>query len=94
MLILRHRVTCFTCFADSFSRRLFSPNFQVSLIFVSGMLESSCGRVSGNRNIGGCVLDLLGLGGGFLFFFSFFFSGLVGSCAFLPFYQSGITAWN
>ena len=65
MLILRRRVACFE---DSFFRLLSSLIFQVSLIFVLGRLESSCRRVSGDRNVGGCVLDMLGLGGGFLFF--------------------------
>ena len=86
-LLIPHRKVA--CFADSFFRRLSSPIVQVSLIFVSGMLESSCGCVSDDKNVGGCVLDVLGLGGGFLFFPS-----PVGSCAFLPFYQSGITTWN
>ena len=65
MWTLRCRVLCF---ADSFFRRLSSLIFQVSLIFVLGRLESSRRRVSGDRNIGGCVLDMLGLGGGFLSF--------------------------
>ena len=65
LLILLCRVACFV---DSFFRRLSSPIFQVSLVFVSSMLESSSRRVSDDRNVEGCVLDMLGLGGGFLFF--------------------------
>ena len=60
LLILRRRVACFV---DSFFRRLFSPIFQVTLIFVSGTLDSSCRRVFGDRNVGGCFLDMLKLGG-------------------------------
>ena len=66
-------------FEDSFFKRLSSPISQVSLTFVLGRLESSRRHVFGDRNLGGCVLDMLGLGGGFPFF-------LVGSFAFLPFY--------
>ena len=62
LLILRCRVACF---ADSLFRRLSSPIFQVSLIFVLGTLDSSCQHVSGGRNVGGCFLDTLELGGGF-----------------------------
>ena len=61
------------------------------------MLDSSCRLVSGDRNVGGCFLDMLELmggrgegggggGGGF--------SSLVGSCVFSPFYQFGITPWK
>ena len=56
LLILRRRVACFE---DSFFGRLSSPIFQVSLVFVLGRLESSRRRVSGDRNVGGCVLDML-----------------------------------
>ena len=60
LLIFRHRVACF---ADSFFRRLFSLVFEVSLIFVSGTIDSSCRRVFDDRNLGWCFLDMLGLGG-------------------------------
>ena len=83
LLILRCRVACF---ADSHSRRFSSLIFQVSLVFVSGMLDSHCRHVSGNRNVGGCFLDMLELG--------VIFPGLVGACAFSSFYQFGIIAWN
>ena len=83
MLILPCRVTCF---ADSLFRRSSSLIFQVRLVFVPGTLDTSCRHVSGDGNVGGCFLDTLELGG--------FFPGLVGSCAFLPFCQFGITTWN
>ena len=60
-MILRCRVACF---ADCLSRRLFSLIFQVSLVVVPGMLDSSCWHVFGDRNIGGCFQDKLELGGG------------------------------
>ena len=62
LLILRCRVACF---ADSLFRCLSSPIFQVSLIYVSGTLDSICRRMSGDRNVGGCFLDTLELGGVF-----------------------------
>ena len=91
MLILLYRVACF---ADSFFRCcLSSLIFQVSLVVVvPGTLDSSCRHISGDKNVGGCFLDTLELGGGggggvggwgFL-------SGMVVSCAFSPFYQFGI----
>ena len=80
--ILRCRVVCF---ANSLFRRSFFPTFQVSPVFIPGTLDSSCRHVSGNVNVGGCFLGILELG---------FFPGLVGLCAFFPFYQFGITAWN
>ena len=83
MLILRCRVACF---ADSLFRHLSSPTFQVSLVFIPGTLDSSCRHVSRDTNVGECFFDTLGMGG--------FFLGLVGSCAFSPFYQFGIMAWN
>ena len=58
-----------------FSKRSASPISQVSLTFVLGRLESSRRRVSGGRNLGGCVLDMIGSGRGFPLF-------LVGSFAF------------
>ena len=61
MLILRCSVAYFV---DCLSRRLFSLIFQVSLVFVLGMLYSSCRHVLGNRIIGGCFQDTLELGGG------------------------------
>ena len=78
-MILRRRVACF---ADSFFRRcLSSLIFKVSLIFVSGTLDSNCRHVSDDRKIGGCFLDTIELkrggGGGFPI--------LVGSCVFSPF---------
>ena len=83
MLILRCSIACF---ADCLSKRLFSLIFQVSLIFVLGKLDSNCRHVSGDRIVGGCFQDMLELGE--------FFPALVGSCAFSPFYQLGIMAWN
>ena len=83
LLILRRRAVCF---ADNLFRRSSSPIFQVSLVYVPGTLDSSCRHVSDDENLGGCFLDTLELG-----VFSF---GLVGSCAFSPFCQSGITVWN
>ena len=65
LMILRCRVACF---ADSLFRRFSSPNFQVSLIFVLSMLDSSCRRVFGDKNVGGCFLDMLELGGVFPWF--------------------------
>ena len=62
LLILRCRVACF---ADCLSRRLFSPIFQVSLVFVLGTLNSSCRHVFGDRIIRGCFQDTLELGGVF-----------------------------
>ena len=62
MLILRCRVTCF---ANSLFRRLSSPIFQVSLVFGPSTLDSSCRHVSVDRNVGGCFLDTLELGGVF-----------------------------
>ena len=61
LLILRCRVVCL---ADGLFRRLSSLNFQVSLIFVPGMSYSNCWHVSDDRNVGGCFLDTLELGGG------------------------------
>ena len=61
MLISSCRVTCFP---DCLSRCLFSPIFQVSLVFVSGTLDFSCRHVSGNKNVGGCFQDTLKLGRG------------------------------
>ena len=61
MLILRCRVVCF---ADSLFRCLFSPIFQVSLVFVPGTLDSSFRHVSDDGNLGGCFLDTLERGGG------------------------------
>ena len=93
LLILRRKVACFV---DSLFRRLSSPIFQVSLVFIAGTLDSSCQHVSSDRNVGGCFFGHAktgwggggggGGGGGFL--------GPVGSCAFSPFYQFGITTWN
>ena len=63
LLILHRRVACF---ADSFFKCcLSSPIFQVNFIFVLGTLDSSCLRVFGGWNVGGCFLDMLGLGGFF-----------------------------
>ena len=63
LLILRCRVACF---AYIFFKRCFSSHiFQVSFIFVSCTLDSTCRRVSGDRNVGGCFLNSLGLGGVF-----------------------------
>ena len=79
--------TPFSCFADSFFRRcLSSLIFQVNLVFVPGTLDSNCQHIFDNKNIGGCFLDTLELGG--------FLPGLIVSCAFSPFYQFGIMAWN
>ena len=85
LLILHCKVVCIV---DSLFRRLSSPIFQVSLVFVPGTLNFSfrqqeCRRVFSRhvgRGGGG------GGGGGFL--------GPMGSCAFSPFYQFGMTAWN
>ena len=79
------------CFSDCLSKCLFSLIFQVSLVFVFGTLDSSCRHVSGDRIVGECFQDTLelGRGGG-----GGHFSGLVGSCAFSPFYQFGIMEWN
>ena len=49
---------------DCLSRCLFSPIFQVSLVFVLGRLDSSCRHVSGDKIVGGCFQDMLELGGG------------------------------
>ena len=51
-----------------------------------GTLDSNCWHVSGNKIVGGCFHDTLEVG--------VIFPGLVGSCAFSPFYQFGIMAWN
>ena len=67
------------CFEDSFFKCLSSPISQVKITFVLGRLESSRRSVSSDRNLRGCVLDMLGLGGGFPLF-------LVGAFAFFPFY--------
>ena len=66
--ILLYRVTCF---ADSLFRRSFFPTFQVSPVFVSGTLDSSCRHVSDDVNVRGCFLGVLELGvfpwpGGFM----------------------------
>ena len=61
LLILCCRVVCFT---DSIFRRLSSPIFQVSLVFVLGMSDSNCRHVSDDMNVEGCFLDTLKLGGG------------------------------
>ena len=61
LLLLRCRVACFT---DSLFKRLSSPIYQVTLVFVSGTLDSSCRHVSGDRNVGGCFLNTLELGKG------------------------------
>ena len=90
LLILRCRVACFV---DSLFRRLSSPIFQVSLVFVLGTLDSSCWHVSGDENVGGCFLDTLELGGG---------GGGGGGVSLVwwvhvrspSFYQFGITTWN
>ena len=75
------------CFVNSLFRRLSSSIFQVSLVFVPGMLDSSCRHVSDDRNVGGCFLDTLELGGGGGGGGVFGgFPSLVGSCAFSPFY--------
>ena len=84
MLILLYRVACF---ANSFFRScLSSLIFQVSLVVVPSTLDSSCRHISGDKNVGGCFLDTLELWG--------FLPGMVVSCAFSPFYQFGIMAWN
>ena len=62
--ILRYRVACFT---DSLFKCLSSPTLQVSLVFVLGTLESSHRCAFDDKNVERCVLDMLGLGGGFLF---------------------------
>ena len=82
LLILCRRVTCFT---DSLFKRLSSPIFQVRFLFVSGTLDSSCRRVSGNKNVRGCFLDMLGLGGGF-----FWSGGLMCVLALLPVWYSSM----
>ena len=46
--------------------RLFSPIFQVNLIFILGTLDSSCQYVSSDRIVGGCFQDTLELKGFFL----------------------------
>ena len=58
----------------------------MSLFFVPSMLDSSCRHIFGDKNVGGCFLDTLELGG--------FLPGMVVSYAFSPFYQFGIMAWN
>ena len=60
LLILCCKVVCFV---DSLFRHLSSLIFQVSLIFVLGRLDSSCRRVSSDKNVGGCFLDTLELEG-------------------------------
>ena len=82
MLILRRRVMCF---AYSIFKHLSSLIFQVSLVFVLGTLDSSFRHISDDKNVGGCFLNMLELGGGGLL-------GMVVSCAFSPFYQFGIMA--
>ena len=62
LLILRYRVACF---ANSLFRRLSSLIFQVNLVFVPSTLDSSCQHVFDDRNVGGCFLDTLELGGFF-----------------------------
>ena len=68
-----------------FFRRSFFPTFQVSPIFVSGTLDSSCRHMLGDVNVEGCFLGMLDLG---------VFPWFGGSCVFSPFYQFDITAWN
>ena len=65
LLILHCKVACF---ADSPFKRLSSPIFQVSLVFISGTVYSSYQHVYGGRNIGGCFLNMLELGGAFSWF--------------------------
>ena len=73
------------CFVDSFFGRLFLPTFQVSPVLVPSKLGSSRRHMFSDVNVEGCFLGMLELG---------VFPGLVGSYAFSPFYQFGITAWN
>ena len=61
MLILQCNVACF---AICLSRRLFSPIFKVSLVFVMGTLDSSCRHVFDDKIVGGCFLGMLELGRG------------------------------
>ena len=58
LLKLRYRVACF---ANSLFRCLSSPIFQVSLVFITGMLDFSFRHVSDDRNLGGCFPDKLEL---------------------------------
>ena len=83
LLILHRRVAYFE---DSRFRHLSSLIFQAILVFVPGTLDSNCRHIFGDRNVGGCFLDTLEMVG--------FLPGLVVSCAFSPFYQFGIMAWN
>ena len=85
LLILRCRVAYF---ADCLFKRLFSHIFQVSLIFVPGMLDSSCRHVFDDRNVGGCFQDTLELRGGGVVSWSGRFI-----CV-LAIYQFGIMVWN
>ena len=51
------------CFADSLFKHSFFLTFQVSPIFIPGMLDSNCQHVSSDVNVGGCFLGMLELGG-------------------------------
>ena len=82
LLILRCKVACFV---DSPLRRLSSLIFQVSLVFVPGTVDSSYQHVYGDRNIGGCFLDMLELGGAFSWFGRFTYVLIL-----LPVWYSGM----
>ena len=56
--ILLYRVACFE---DNLFKRSFFTTFQVSPVFVSGTLDSSCRYVSSDVNVRGCFLGMLEL---------------------------------